>query len=87
MYPDEFKTGEPDWILPSPWLSLTPDLAARVRELASSGRYEAVLVDAPRLLWQNNPDPLFRDESPRRGPLPLFHRRAGARAGSGIISR
>jgi hypothetical protein len=75
MYPDEFKTAEPDWILPSPWLSLTPDLAERVRALAASGRYEAVLVEAPRLLWQNNPDPLFRDFAPRRGPLPLFHRR------------
>ena len=79
MYPDEFKTEEPDWILPSPWLGLAPDLQERVRALASSGRYEAVLVEAPRLLWQNNPDPLFRDFSPRRGPLPLFHRRVAAR--------
>lgn len=75
VYPDELKTVEPDWILPSPWLSLSPDAAARVRALASSGRYEAVLVDAPRLMWQNNPDPLFRGAAPRRGPLPLFRRR------------
>lgn len=75
VYPDEFKSVEPDWILPSPWLSFMPEAAARARELASSGRYEAVLVSAPRLMWQNNPDPLFRDLSPRRGPLPLFRRR------------
>ncbi|MDE2510885.1 MAG: hypothetical protein KGL74_07170 [Elusimicrobia bacterium] len=87
MYPDEFKTAEPDWILPSPWLSLSPELAARVRELALSGRYEAVLVAAPRLLWQNNPDPLFRDFAPGRGPLPLFRRRVPNRGGSAIISR
>ena len=78
MYPDEFKAAEPDWILPSPWLKLTPDLDARAAALAASGRYESVPVDAPRLLWQNNPDPLFRDFSPARGPLPLWRRR-GAR--------
>jgi hypothetical protein len=78
VYPDEFKTAEPDWILPSPWLRLTPDLEARVNELAASGRYETVEVEAPRLLWQNNPDPLFRDFSPKRGPLALLHRRAAA---------
>jgi len=75
MYPDEFKTGEPDWILPSPWLTLAPDLAARVAALAASGRYEPVPVVAPRLLWQNNPDPLFRDFAPARGPLTLLRRR------------
>jgi hypothetical protein len=74
VWPDEFKTAEPDWILPSPWLRLTPDLEARVKELAASGRYEQVDVSAPRLLWQNNPDPLFRDFSPQRGPLVLLHR-------------
>ena len=76
VYPDEFKTSEPDWILPSPWLRLTPDLEARVNELAASGRYEGVDVSAPRLLWQNNPDPLFRDFSAKRGPLALLHLRA-----------
>ena len=74
IWPDEFKTAEPDWILPSPWLKLTPELEARVKELAASGRYEQVDVSAPRLLWQNNPDPLFRDFSPQRGPLVLLHR-------------
>lgn len=78
VYPDEFKTAEPDWILPSPWLKLTPDLEARANELAASGRYELTAVSAPRLLWQNNPDPLFRDFSPSSGPLTLLHRRAAA---------
>ena len=76
VYPDEFKTAEPDWLLPSPWLRLSPEIEARVRELAASGRYERVDVSAPRLLWQNNPDPLFRDFAPKRGPLDLLHRRA-----------
>ncbi len=67
MYPDEFKTAEPDWILPSPWLGLSPDLDARVRVLVASGRYEQVSIEAPQLSWQNNPDPLFRDFSPYRG--------------------
>jgi hypothetical protein len=75
VYPEELKSAEPDWLLPSPWLKLTPELEARVRELAASGRYESAAVDAPRLLWQNNPDPLFRDFAPRRGPLELLHRR------------
>ena len=78
VYPDEFKSIEPDWILPSPWIGLTPELEARVRDLAGSGRYERVDIEAPRLLWQNNPDPLFRDFSPKRGPLDLLHRRAAA---------
>ena len=78
MYPNEFKTSEPDWILPSPWLRLTPDVEARVNELAASGRYERVDVETPRLLWQNNPDPLFRDFAPKLGPLALFHRRVGS---------
>ncbi len=77
-YPDEFKTAEPDWILPSPWLRLTPDLEARVNELAASGRYERVDVSAPQLLWQNNPDPLFRDFAPKLGSVTLLHRRAAA---------
>ncbi len=68
---------EPDWLLPSPWLRLTPELDARAKELLASGRYEPVAADAPRLLWQNNPDPLFRDPAPTRGPLPLW-RRSGA---------
>jgi hypothetical protein len=78
MYPDELKNAEPDWILPSPWLRLTPELDARVGELVRSGRYAPAPVDAPRLLWQNNPDPLFRDFAPSRGPLPLW-RRGGPR--------
>jgi len=79
--PDEFKTAEPDWILPSPWLRLTPELQARALALAASGRYERVDVEAPRLLWQNNPDPLFRDFAPKRGPLELLRRRVPPRGG------
>lgn len=75
VYPDELASAEPDWILPSPWLRLSPADAARVAALAASGRYEAVPVEGPLLLWQNNPDPLVRDFSPRRGPLPLLRRR------------
>lgn len=75
VYPEELKSAEPDWILPSPWLRLSPEIEARVRALAASGDYERVGVDAPRLLWQNNPDPLFRDFAPKRGPLDLLHRR------------
>ncbi len=75
VYPDEFLAAEPDWILPSPWLPLTPDLSRRVAALAASGRYEPAPVDAPRLLWQNNPDPLFRDFAPARAALPLLRRR------------
>ena len=74
IYPKELMTIEPDWILPSPWLPLTPDIEARVRELASSGRYQSVSVTAPRLLWQNNPDPLFRDFSAKLAPLFLLRR-------------
>jgi hypothetical protein len=79
VYPDEFESSEPDWILPSPWIMLTSDLARRVSVLAASGRYDRADVDAPRLLWQNNPDPLFRDPAPMRGPLPLWRRRAARR--------
>lgn len=75
LTPEEFKTAEPDWLLPSPWLRLSPELDARVRELVASGRYEPIPVEAPRLMWQNNPDPLFRDFSLKRGLLPLFRRR------------
>lgn len=75
LTPQEFATAEPDWMMPSPWLRLTPALDARVRELAASGRYEPVAVDAPRLMWQNNPDPLYHDHAPKRGPLSLFRRR------------
>lgn len=74
--PKDFMTKEPDWLMPSPWLRLSPELDARMRALISSGRYERMVVDAPRLLWQNNPDPLFHDFVPKRGPLPLFRRRA-----------
>jgi hypothetical protein len=74
-YPDELESAEPDWLLPSPWLGLSPRDAARVGDLVASGRYEAVPVEAPRLLWQNNPDPLFRDFAPASGPLPLYRRK------------
>ncbi|MDX6769588.1 MAG: glycosyltransferase family 39 protein [Elusimicrobiota bacterium] len=69
----DLKT-EPDWVMPSPWLRLSPELDARARALLASGRYAPVPVEAPRLLWQNNPDPLFRDPAPARGPLPLWRR-------------
>lgn len=74
LTPEEFKTQEPDWLMPSPWIRLSPELEARANALIASGRYEPVAVDAPRLMWQNNPDPLFRDFAPRRGPLRLFRR-------------
>jgi len=75
VYPEELRTAEPDWLLPSPWLRLSPDQDARVKELLASGRYELAAVEAPQLMWQNNPDPLFRDFSPHKGPLLLFRRR------------
>ncbi len=75
IYPEEFKRAEPDWILPSPWLKLSGDLEQRVRKLAGSGRYATVDVRAPRLMWQNNPDPLFRDFSPVHAAVPLLRRR------------
>lgn len=76
VYPDEFKTAEPDWLMPSAWIRLCVQQDSRVGELLAAGRYEPVAVDAPRLLWQNNPDPLFHDFAPRRGLLPLFRRRS-----------
>jgi hypothetical protein len=75
VYPDELQAAEPDWILASPWLGLSPRDSARVGALVGSGRYEAVPVAAPRLLWQNNPDPLMRDFAPADGPLALYRRR------------
>ena len=74
VYPEELKSAEPDWLLPSPWIGLAPEWE-RVRALAASGRYDPAGVEAPRLLWQNNPDPLFRGFAPSRGPLPLLRRR------------
>jgi len=75
VYPDEFKSAEPDWLLPSPWIGLSGAQAARVGDLIRSGRYERVALQAPRLLWQNNPDPLVRDFAPVEGPVPLYRRR------------
>lgn|GEM_PF-322785 len=75
VYPGELRSVEPDWILPSPWIGLTPADAQRVGDLARGGRYEAAPVEAPRLLWQNNPDPLFRDFAPARRPLELYRRK------------
>ncbi len=76
VYRDELPYLKPDWLLPSPWLRLDPQTSIEVSALATSGAYEAVPVPAPRLLWQNNPDPLFRDFAPKSGPLPLFRRRS-----------
>lgn len=72
---EEMSSIKPDWLLLSPWLRLDPQASIELAALASGGAYEPVPVSAPRLLWQNNPDPLFRDFSPRTGPLALFHRR------------
>jgi hypothetical protein len=78
VYPDEFMTTAPDWLLPSPWISLTPALSGRVSALLDSGRYARVPVSAPRIAWQNNPDPLLRDFAPARALLPLYRRRLAA---------
>ncbi len=77
VYPDDFLKTEPDWLLPSPWLALQPELARRVEELVESGRYAPAGVFAPRILWQNNPDPLYRVWRPASGPLALYRRVAG----------
>lgn len=75
VYLDELAFLKPDWLLVSPWLRLDPQASIEVAALATGGAYVPVPVTAPRLLWQNNPDPLFRDFSPRTGPLSLFRRR------------
>jgi hypothetical protein len=72
---DELSFLMPDWLLISPWLRLDPQASIEMSSLAMGGAYEPVPVLAPRLLWQNNPDPLFRDFAPKSGPLALFHRR------------
>jgi hypothetical protein len=74
VYPRELESAPPDWILPSPWLSLDREASDWVARAVASGGYAPVPVTAPRLLWQNNPDPLFRDFAPDRGPLPLYRR-------------
>ena len=51
------------------------DPTASINLSSLAGEYEPVPVPAPRLLWQNNPDPLFRDFAPKPGPLALFRRR------------
>ncbi|MCR4296908.1 MAG: glycosyltransferase family 39 protein [Elusimicrobia bacterium] len=73
VYKDELDYLKPDWLLLSPWLRLDPQASIELAALAAE--YEPVPVPAPRLLWQNNPDPLFRDFSPKIGPLALFRRR------------
>ncbi len=73
VYKDELAYLKPDWLLVSPWLRLDPLWSIELAALAAD--YEPVPVPAPRLLWQNNPDPLFRDFSPKTGPLALFRRR------------
>ncbi|MDD5305382.1 MAG: hypothetical protein PHS14_19970, partial [Elusimicrobia bacterium] len=80
IYRDELSFLKPDWLLLSPWLRLDPQASIELEALASGGGYEPVFVPAPRLMWQNNPDPLFRDFAPKPGPLALFRRR---RAGQG----
>ena len=75
IYQNELSSLKPDWLLLSPWLRLDPQASIELTALAASGAYEAIPVPAPRLMWQNNPDPLFRDFSPRIGPLTLFRRK------------
>jgi len=72
---EELSFLKPDWLLLSPWLRLDPQTEIAVSALATGGFYELVPVPAPLLLWQNNPDPLFHDFSPKTGTLPLFKRR------------
>jgi len=76
VHRDGLAAEKPDWLLPSPWLRLDPVALERVNALASSGEYELMPVAAPLLLWQNNPDPLYRDFAPKSGPLPLFRRKS-----------
>ncbi|MBI5247696.1 MAG: glycosyltransferase family 39 protein [Elusimicrobia bacterium] len=73
VYKDELASVKPDWLLLSPWLRLDGQALLAVSALAAE--YEPVPVTGPVLLWQNNPDPLFRDFAPKRGPLPLLRRR------------
>lgn len=73
VYKYELAYLKPDWLLLSPWLRLDPQASIELAALAAE--YEPVPVPAPRLLWQNNPDPLFRDFAPKTGPLALFRRR------------
>jgi hypothetical protein len=75
VYKEELAFLKPDWLLISPWLRLDPQASIEAAALASSAAYEPVLISAPRLLWQNNPDPLFRDFAPKAGPPALFRRR------------
>ncbi|MBI4061097.1 MAG: glycosyltransferase family 39 protein [Elusimicrobia bacterium] len=75
VYADELARLKPDWLLLSPWLRLDPEASGAVAALVSGGGYEAVPIEAPLLLWQNNPDPLFRDFFPRTGALPLLRRK------------
>lgn len=75
IYADELAYVKPDWVLLSPWLKLDAKAATAAADLLAGGHYEPAGVVAPRLLWQNNPDPLVRDFAPVSGPLPLFRRR------------
>lgn len=75
VYPVELVHLKPQWLMPSPWLALDPAVKTAVGDLIASGLYAPVAVMAPRLLWQNNPDPLFRDFAPREDYLPLYRRR------------
>ncbi len=75
VYRDELGFLKPDWLLISPWLRLDPQATIELAALATGGAYAPVSAPAPLLMWQNNPDPLFRDFTPRIGVLPLFRRR------------
>jgi hypothetical protein len=75
VYAAELAHLKPEWLMPSPWLFLDPAAKTAVGDLIASGLYAPAAVTAPRLLWQNNPDPLFRDFAPREDFLPLYRRR------------
>ena len=79
IYGTELSGRAPDWILVSAWLRLDPRAEVAVQSLLSGGLYELLPLRGPLLLWQNNPDPLYRDFSPRQGPLPLFRRKKSER--------
>ncbi len=75
VYPDELHVIEPDWLHVTPWLAHDLKASAQVARLLATGRYERVPVEGALKLWENNPDPLYRNFAPKRGPLELYRRR------------
>lgn len=72
MTPAEFAGSRPEWIIPSPWLELDQASKERALKLVEGGLYEKIEFDAPRILWQNNPDILYHVFNPRNGAQALF---------------